>query len=241
MRRKYTNNSIEQNYFDPKSFENNFRHQSFTDSLRTEETNFQSLMINTNNTGLSVNTMNTPTMNTPTLRSPNKNMFMFATNNMNISNSQINLQDANDLEQFIESVLRHAEKIDEQSYFKLKGLFLKIVKTQNGSRYLQKSIKKTTKDILSLILDELVYSIQELILDQYANYFCPKFYGLLKLSDRLRYLTQLGPYFNEISRDKVGTYPIQAVIENLTSLEEKKLAFSFFYDNLIPLALVYII
>jgi hypothetical protein len=80
------------------------------------------------------------------------------------------------------------EKVDEECLPVLKGNFLKIVRTQNGSRILQKSLNKTCKEILSIIFSEIANSLHELMVDSYANYFCQRFYDYLDFSEKTYFL-----------------------------------------------------
>lgn len=126
-----------------------------------------------------------------------------------------------ELEDFAQNVLSDADRIDIDSYNQLKGLFYKIITTQNGSRITQRVIKKTNKDILSLILNEIKDQVHEMIVDPYANYFMQKFFSALKQTDRLLFLTHVGTHIIQISKSKIGTYPVQAFIEQLVTTEEK--------------------
>jgi hypothetical protein len=62
---------------------------------------------------------------------------------------------SNEFDSILENNVSPVEKIDEETYNLLKGNFFKIFTTQNGSRVLQKGLKKTSKDILSRILYEV--------------------------------------------------------------------------------------
>lgn len=154
------------------------------------------------------------------------------------SNNQQNSDYVREIEEFTERVLKGSDKIDEQSYHSMKGMFMKIIRTQNGSRMLQKSIKKTSKEILSFILEELIDEPYELIIDPYANYFCQKFFAVLKSSDRLRFLQRVSPFIGDVSKSKIGTYPIQAFIEQLSNMDEKIIVIKATKDNIMELCFV---
>jgi len=62
---------------------------------------------------------------------------------------------SNEFDAILETNVSTIERLDEDTYSMLKGNFFKILTTQNGSRVLQKSLKKTPKEILSLILGEV--------------------------------------------------------------------------------------
>ena len=83
-----------------------------------------------------------------------------------------------DFGDILENKIKITEKIDEESYFLLKGNFLHIIKSQNGSRILQKSLNKTNYDIISCIF----FEIQEfpLTLDlALSNNFLPFTFDLI--------------------------------------------------------------
>ena len=56
------------------------------------------------------------------------------------------------------------DKLDEDSYERLKGTFVEMITSQNGSRNLQKVLKSTSSSILSNILDEvkLIFNIRSI-------------------------------------------------------------------------------
>jgi hypothetical protein len=70
----------------------------------------------------------------------------------------------------------------------LKGNFLKIAKSQNGSRILQKALGKSSQQILSIIFEEIKTDIHELMVDSYANYFCQRFYEFLEQNQKIEFL-----------------------------------------------------
>jgi hypothetical protein len=165
----------------------------------------------------------------------NESNFNLMQNHIPSLNVNSGLNNIQEIEEFTEFVLRNQERIEEECYKKMKGQFLKIITTQNGSRMLQKVLKKSNKEILSLILDEISEKIHELIIDPYANYFCQKFFAVLKSQDRIKFLQSISYHFIEISKSKIGTYPIQAFIEQLSSNEEKSLIIDCIKDYLLDL------
>lgn len=94
-----------------------------------------------------------------------------------------------EMEEILENKVRITEKVDEESLHCLKGNFLKIVKSQNGSRILQKALNKTHSSIFSIIFEEIKGSLADLLVDSYANYFCQKFYDFLNNAEKIEFLT----------------------------------------------------
>jgi hypothetical protein len=62
--------------------------------------------------------------------------------------------------------------------------------------------------------------LHEMLADQYANYFCPKLFTALEQDDRIRFLNQLKPFCMQIAISKVGTYPLQIIIESIQTNQE---------------------
>lgn len=75
--------------------------------------------------------------------------------------------------------------------------------------------------------------------DSYANYFCQKFFGFLEPDDKLVFLSNVNDHFVQIANNKIGTYPLQAILEQLKSEKEKMMviqtinvnAIEMFYDS----------
>jgi hypothetical protein len=110
--------------------------------------------------------------------------------------------------------------------------------SQNGSRILQKCISKTSKNILHLILLEIGNKISDMLMDPYANYFCPKFFSDLLQSDRLLFLNFIKPKIVLIAKNKIGTYPLQFIIENLQTEEEYQIVIESIENHILELCLV---
>ena len=59
------------------------------------------------------------------------------------------------------------------------------------------------------------------MIDPYANYFCPKFYAYLDLEEKITFLRNINEYVVQIANNKIGTYPLQAILEQLITENEK--------------------
>ena len=158
-------------------------------------------------------------------------------NNNNISNnnlSNIN-NNVNINESFIYELKHKMErlgKIDHNIYNLLKGKFLLIFKNHKGSKIFQKYLNATHSDeIFHLIFIEISPSLEELFLDPYANYFCKKFFTYLNQKDRIDFLKRIEKSLIKISSDCIGTYPIQTIIENLITKNEKMIIITSIKDR----------
>jgi len=94
----------------------------------------------------------------------------------------------NEFEDILENQIKTDEYINEENYEILKGKFSKLINSQIGSRVLQNCIAKTSKEIIILIFNEIKDSISELIVNQYGNYFCQKFFSCLPIQFRSKFL-----------------------------------------------------
>ena len=155
-------------------------------------------------------------------RKTNQNISINITNN-----KKNNLFNANaELEMLliqVKKILIKFQKIDTSVYSKCKGNFEQIIRTHKGSRIFQNYLKNTHYDILHLIFSEIKNKLTELLKDNYSNYFCKKLFRNLSQKDRIEYLTLIQPELNILSKDSIATYPIQNIIEELGSKNEKNI------------------
>ena len=125
----------------------------------------------------------------------------------------------------INKILIKLEKISQNCYNKLKGKFEQIIRTHKGSRIFQNYLKNTQIDILHQIFLEIKNKLPELLKDNYANYFCKKFFECLSQKDRIEYLTLIQNDLGMLAIDVTATYPIQGIIEQLGSNAEKNIIY----------------
>ena len=155
-------------------------------------------------------------------RKTNQNISINITNN-----KKNNLFNANaELEMLliqVKKILIKIQKIDTSVYSRCKGNFEQIIRTHKGSRIFQNYLKNTHYDILHLIFSEIKNKLTELLKDNYSNYFCKKLFRNLSQKDRIEYLTLIQPELNALSKDSIATYPIQNIIEELGSKNEKNI------------------
>ena len=125
----------------------------------------------------------------------------------------------------INKILIKLEKISQNCFNKLKGKFEQIIRTRKGSRIFQNYLKNTQVDILHQIFLEIRNKLPDLLKDNYANYFCKKFFDCLNQKDRIEYLTIIQNDLGILAIDVTATYPIQGIIEQLGSNAEKNLIY----------------
>ena len=159
----------------------------------------------------------------------NNNNIFFNNNSNNFINSNVEIEI---LLIEVKKILNKIEKIDLTIYNKLKGKFEQIIRTHKGSRIFQNYLKSTHTDILHQIFLELKNKIPELLKDNYANYFCKKFFTSLNQKDRIEFLTIIQNDLSTLAIDFIATYPIQGIIEQLGSKSEKKIIYMGIKDSI---------
>ncbi len=132
----------------------------------------------------------------------------------------------------INKILNKTEKIDQLFFNKLKGKFEQIIRTHKGSRIFQHYLKNTHTDILHQIFLEIKQNLTELLKDNYANYFCKKFFDCLNQKDRIEYLSIIQNDLKNLAIDITATYPIQGIIEQLGSKADKKIIYLGIKDSI---------
>ena len=124
------------------------------------------------------------------------------------------------------------EKIDYFIFNKIQGNFVNIIKTHRGSRIFQNYLKNTHSDIIHQIFQEINPSLKELIIDPYANYFCKRFFNFLNQKDKIDFLLSISNSLTKLSINNIGTYPIQGIIEQIGSKNEKKIIINGIKDSI---------
>ena len=132
----------------------------------------------------------------------------------------------------VNKILNKIEKIDQAFFNKLKGKFEQIIRTHKGSRIFQNYLKNTHSDILHQIFLEIKNKLSELLRDNYANYFCKKFFDCLNQKDRIEFLRIIQNDLKFLAIDITATYPIQSIIEQLGSKVEKNIIYLGIKDSI---------
>ena len=159
-------------------------------------------------------------------RNINTNNF-FKSNNLPNNNVELEI-----LLIDVNKILSKIEKIDQICYNKLKGKFEQIICTHKGSRIFQNYLKNTHTDILHQIFLEIKNKMPQLLKDNYANYFCKRFFDNLNQKDRIEYLKIIQNDLNVLAIEPIATYPIQGIIEQLGSKAEKKIIYLGIKDSI---------
>ncbi len=91
-----------------------------------------------------------------------------------------------------------------------------------GSTYMQKEIYALSKETLRTIFFEILPEIPFLINNYYGNYVIHHLYNLIDLNERILFLNQIRNNITYISKCKVGTFPLQRIVEYIKSEAEEK-------------------
>lgn len=73
------------------------------------------------------------------------------------------------------------------------------------------------------------------MVDSYANYFFQKFYGYLSDEDRIIFITKIKDNIVSISNNKIGTYPLQAIIDKMKLPIEREILVDSLKGNLMEM------
>ena len=123
----------------------------------------------------------------------------------------------------LNAITKDADKIDYSIYKKINSRLLILIKSQKGSRILQKYLKNTQNEIIHQIFTQVKPYLIELMKDLYANYFCKKLFSYLNQKERIDFLLSIQSQIPNLCKHKVATYPIQGVIEEVGSKLEKSI------------------
>jgi hypothetical protein len=139
---------------------------------------------------------------------------------------------------FFEYLIKNKiEKFDVNVYKSFKGNFVEILKTQNGSRIIQKMISNSDNDYLGLIVEEIKDSLPCLLKHSYANYALQKLFNLLPEEVKETFIKSIINNIDDIGKHKIGTYSIQGIIENIRSKEHCKIIVDKVKEDLIGLSM----
>ena len=229
----------------------NNNHVKSVNNLYNLNSNLNPNLLNQNNFYL----LNNQNLNIPQMVINNNSLKLFNNTNLKQNNNNIKNKINNNNDQFhkkfltttipqgtnmqieillfeLNSVLTKTEKIDYYIYNKLQGNFVNIIKTHRGSRIFQNYLKNTHSEIIHKIFLEVNPYLTELIIDSYANYFCKRFFNYLNQKDRIDFLLSIKDSLTKISINNIGTYPIQGIIEQIGSKNEKKIIINSIKDSI---------
>lgn len=103
------------------------------------------------------------------------------------------------------------------------GDLIPFIKTQRGSRLMQKFLNKVSAESVDRILDQLSPNLKEIMVDGYGNYFIQRLTQCCSTEQRVLVLGYVAEDFLEIANNNAGTHSIQSLIEIINSKEEMEI------------------
>ena len=155
----------------------------------------------------------------------NRNFNLYFNQNVNNNNTfngnnQIYLQ--NILTQF-DSSLSQSQCISEPIFRYFQSNFINILKTQIGSRLIQNYLPKTNPIVINKIFATIMPSLSMLLCDPFATHSCLQLFFSLSSNERILFLYAISPQLSSLSVNNISTYPIQCIISNLSTPQEKEI------------------
>lgn len=133
--------------------------------------------------------------------------------------------DSNETLQKLEALIfkdyNDKETLKISTHYTIKGHYTNLIHTHSGSRLLQKVLNPKIQDLLADLFDEIKDNLLRLMTQNYSNYFCQIFYTNLNEKNRLHFLSFLKRDILKISKNRIGTFAIQGIINVMESQNEK--------------------
>lgn len=219
-------------------------------NLNLSNQNTFTYQINNNNLNPNlVQNYNTPNLNNQNSQFNNQNL-LFQQQSTTQNQNCISLEEKNSpskkktknnanlkLYTDFESMAIIENKFSKEMIDKFSGKFYTLLKNQEISKLSQALIKSTPQSEVHLIFEQIQIELTKLLLEPYANYFCMKLFIYLSKEDREKYLKLLYQKITILSTNKISTYPIQFLIENMTEQNEQMLFVNLIKPNFLQVAL----
>ncbi len=119
----------------------------------------------------------------------------------------------------------------------LKSDLSSFVRTQKGSRTLQKILDRIPPEKLFIILENLKNDFSFLMTDTYGNYLCQKLIQCCSAEQRVYILKHILKDFSLIACHPSGTHSLQSLIEIVNMKEEEELIKECVKEDVIKLSL----
>ncbi len=196
--------------------------------------NFKTKINNTNNINYNILNLNT---NLGKNIKHEKSSFYHQTKKEKCDKKQNNFIINENIAKELEMLLIQNGFFTHNVYKILQGKFIPLMKIQQTSRILQYYLDNTPSEIIHLIFLEIKNELDDLLFDIYANYFCLKIFYFLNEDDRIIFLKNISNNLDNLSINKISTYPIQCIIEKLNNEKEQEIIFNGIINNLMKLCI----
>lgn len=114
---------------------------------------------------------------------------------------------------------RQHNRITESAHEAIKFHYIDLLKSQSASRTLQMLINSTESWIINEIFELIRGNLRQLLTNVYSNYFCHKLFGKLEHDCRKSFLLVICDSMAELSCDRTGTFSIQKIFEQISSID----------------------
>ena len=166
-----------------------------------------------------------------------KSSFYHQTKKEKNDKKQFNLIINDNISRELEMLLIQNGFFTHNVYKILQGKFISLMKIQQTCRILQYYLDNTPLEIIHLIFVEIQNELIDLLFDIYANYFCLKIFYFLNEDDRIIFLMNISNNLDNLSINKISTYPIQCIIEKINNEKEQEIIFNGIINNLMKLCI----
>ena len=119
----------------------------------------------------------------------------------------------------------------------LKPSLVDYICSRDGSRIIQKKLNFHKNIKIKFLIKKIYTDFERIICDKYGNYFFQKLYIISSKKLRLKILFYIKNIFVTVSKDEIGVYVIQKIIEETQSEEEKKIILEYIKGNEIEMSL----
>ena len=129
--------------------------------------------------------------------------------------------------------------INDFNYFcqSLKPSLVDYICSKDAKKIIQQQLNFHKSLKIKLLLKKIFPFFEKIICDKYGNYFFQKMYIISPKKLRLKTLNYIKNYFVTVSKDEIGVYAIQKIIEEAQTYEEKKLIMEFIKEKEMEMAL----
>ena len=129
--------------------------------------------------------------------------------------------------------------INDFNYFcqSLKPSLVDYICSKDAKKIIQQQLNFHKSLKIKLLIKKIFPFFEKIICDKYGNYFFQKMYIISPKKLRLKTLNYIKNYFVTVSKDEIGVYAIQKIIEEAQTHEEKKLIMEFIKEKEMEMAL----
>ena len=99
--------------------------------------------------------------------------------------------------------------------------------SKEGSKNIQKYINKFHPLKIIYLINNLYLNFEQIICDQFGNYFFQKLYKISTKKYRIKILYCIKKFFVKVAKDEIGVHAIQRMIENMETEVEKHMVINF--------------